>query len=356
LTSSLGPERRAALLGAQLRALVAAHDAAAGEGAEVVPFAGGAGLRTATSIWVLLSPVADDRARPSSGPGLGAILAWATQGGTAGRSIDVVVAGAAEDRAPAIARQAALFAPAPAVWRIDGRELVAVAPEGPEPPPEPPPAALALLDELRGAGLEVIVEHGVVRGEIAGLEVAVIVVDGSGGEPGAARIEVGVGRNDREAFALLHGDLPPAEAMRRVADTVRRHRRPGAPAHPLNRMAPERWLRAHLLHDPGRLPGWNLAPVSGLTARSGVAEAGPAFAYGHDAESRSVVLACSVGIDLELVPVAADTRAAVDPGARLVLAVPARDAHPVTERLAARLIDPAEVLPVDGEWRREIRD
>jgi len=204
-----------------------------------------------------------------------------------------------------------------------------------------------VLDDLAAAGLDVVVEHGVVRGEIDGLEVAVVVV----GEDGAVRIEVGVGRNDREAFGLLHGALPPAEAMRKVADVVRSHRRPGANSHPLNRMAPERWLRSHLLREGGGLAGWDVDPVSGPEPRTGVAAAGPAFAYGRDAAGAPVVLACSVGVDLELVPAAADARALVDPDARLVLAVPGRDAHPVTRRLAAALVRPAEVLAVADDWR-----
>ena len=59
----------------------------------------------------------------------------------------------------------------------------------------------------------------------------------------------------------------------------------------------------------------------------------------------------SVGVAADLVPGAADARAALDPGARLVLAVPERDDHPSTRRLAARLADPAEVLSVPGDWR-----
>ena len=56
-------------------------------------------------------------------------------------------------------------------------------------------------------------------GEILGLEIARVVVDDTG-----ARIEVGVGRHDREAFAMLHGDLPPEAALAGVIATVRRHR------------------------------------------------------------------------------------------------------------------------------------
>ena len=64
-----------------------------------------------------------------------------------------------------------------------------------------------------------------------------------------------------------------------------------------------------------------------------------------------MVVACSVGVHLDLVPAAADARAALAPDARLLLALPERDAHPVTEALAARLLSPAELVPIEGDWR-----
>jgi hypothetical protein len=65
-----------------------------------------------------------------------------------------------------------------------------------------------------------------------------------------------------------------------------------------------------------------------------------------------VVVACSVGIDLDLVPSAADARAALAPDARLLVVVPQRDDHPVTRALAAELARPAEVVALAGDWRR----
>jgi hypothetical protein len=54
---------------------------------------------------------------------------------------------------------------------------------------------------------------------------------------------------------------------------------------------------------------------------------------------------CSAGIDLDLVPFAADARDALGgPDTRLLLAVPEGDDHPVTRELAARLAVPAEVV------------
>jgi hypothetical protein len=65
------------------------------------------------------------------------------------------------------------------------------------------------------------------------------------------------------------------------------------------------------------------------------------------------VAVASTGIDLDLLPTAADLRLAHAPSARLVVVVPERDAHPVTRALASSLVDPAEVVALPGDWRSE---
>jgi hypothetical protein len=75
------------------------------------------------------------------------------------------------------------------------------------------------------------------------------------------------------------------------------------------------------------------------------------MAVGTDGEGADVVVACSVGVRLDLVPSAADARAALAPDARLLLVLPERDAHPVTQALAARLHLPADLVPVSDDWR-----
>ena len=71
------------------------------------------------------------------------------------------------------------------------------------------------------------------------------------------------------------------------------------------------------------------------------------MAAGLGDDGEPVVVVCSVGIDLDLVPFASDARGALGPpGARLLLAVPERDDHAVTRALALELLDPAHVRPV----------
>jgi hypothetical protein len=232
------------------------------------------------------------------------------------------------------------------VWAVDGRTTTPAEPAPPARSAVPPPAALDLAAAIARAGARVVVEGGEVRGEVLGLEIARVAVEGD-----AARLEVGVDRRDREAFTLLHGDLPPDEALATIVSTVRRHRRADAHDHPLRRLAPERWLRESLLAGPDTIGARDLEPVEAPVARAGVKDPQPAVAAGHAVDGRPIVVACSVGIDLELVPFAADARLAHAPAAALVIAVPERDDHPVTRRLAAALAEPADVVPVPGDWR-----
>ncbi len=73
------------------------------------------------------------------------------------------------------------------------------------------PGIESLVELLHAAGVEVVRQGGVVSGEVLGLEIARVVVDASG-----SRLEVGVGRHDREAFSVMHGDIPAAEALATV--------------------------------------------------------------------------------------------------------------------------------------------
>ena len=72
----------------------------------------------------------------------------------------------------------------------------------------------------------------------------------------------------------------------------------------------------------------------------------PAPATGVDDRGEPLVVVCSVGVDLDLVPAAADARLQDGRDARLVLAVAARDAHAITVALAAALERPADVVAV----------
>jgi hypothetical protein len=281
---------------------------------------------------------------------LGPALVWADREGF--DELHVIVDGPA-DAAATVARQAGLFAPpTPQVWALASTTVV---PAVVAPPPRQPdaPGPPELVDLLIDAGLEIVAEGGLVRGEINGLEVARIVHGSStAGVPIAEpQLEVGVGKADRELTAMVHGGLAPVDQLSRVVAIVREYRRPGAPRHPLNQLVPERWLRAVLCRNPGIVGLASLRPAAGVRPRPNLTERDIAMAAGTAADGAPVVAACSVGVALDLVPSAADAREAIDPSARLLLVVPERDDHPGTRRLAARLRSPADVVPVAGDWR-----
>lgn len=259
----------------------------------------------------------------------------------------------ADEEVATLARRAELFAEgAPLVWQVTRQGLVEAEPLPPL-PRKPVPSAPDLVDLLIDAGLELVVEDGIVRGEINGLEVARIVTGATtAGVPiGEPQLEVGVGAADRELTSMVHGDVPPAEQLERVSKLVRDLRHAGAERHPLNQLAPERWLRAELCRRPQAIGMTTLRPAESARSRRGLRELDIAVATGEADDGRSVVVACSVGIDLDLVPAAADARAAIDSGADLWLVLPERDDHPSSLRMAARLHDPARIVSVPDTWR-----
>ena len=274
----------------------------------------------------------------------------------------------ADDHSGMLARRAACFAQPPSVWQIHGDTAVLAEPL-PRPTEPVPPRVPELVARLAGAGVEITVEHGVITGEVEGLEVARIVaaavtgasstvedsgesaVDSGDDLATAWQIEVGVGAHDREAFALLHADEPTVEAIRRVAEAVRTHRAPGASPHPLNRMGASRWLRSLVMRRPDLVGAGRLRAASPPLARGGPKDPSPAVAYGLTPEGRRLVVVLCVGIDLDVVPFAADARLFLDPDAELTVALPRRDAHGVIAAMAAKLVDPAQIVEIDDEWR-----
>jgi hypothetical protein len=301
-----------------------------------VALAAGAGLVDGDTAWVLLAEKA--------GRSLGAALAWGRKAGAP--HVHVLVDDSApEGAAGIVARRAQLFAEPPTVWRVVGADLVAADP-APVVAPADPPDAPELVSLLQEAGLAVVVEDGAVLGELLGLEVARI-TDG----PDGPELVVGVGRFDRELTEMAHAHLAPADRLVRAVEIVAGYRAPGAPPHPLNQLVPERWMRAALVAEPGRVEAAALRPVPSAVPRANLKDVGVASAVGLDMAGQPLVVTCSTGVDLDLVPAAADDREARAAGARLLLAVPARDALPLTRDLAVRLTPPAGVVALDGEWR-----
>ena len=287
----------------------------------------------------------------------GAALAWASRSG--GASLDVIVdgsgaggssaagaSGVAAGASGVVARRAQCFSPAPGVWVVSGRTLspavaAPVVPGGEEGPPA------ELVELLESHGLEAVWEHGVLRGEVLGLEVARTV---------GSRLEVGVGRHDRVARREMRPSEPVGLALEEAAEAVRARRRPGAGVHPANTLARARWLRSVVVSSGSGYGLESLRVVEPPLPWFDLPEAGAAPAVGVVADSgRPVVVVFSAGVDLDLVPTAADCRLLYGSGpggseSELWLMMPEGDDVPVTHELAGRLSPPAVVRTVGRGW------
>lgn len=282
--------------------------------------------------WVLVED------RPDRG--LGVALTWALRQNA--EHLHVLVS----DRAGDLARRASEFDIDITVWSTSGREAGAtLSVATPEPfagQAEVDGRHLAFVDVILDSGAEVVVEHGVVCGEVRGLEVCRVVTDAVTGD---CRLEVGVGAHDREAFGLLHGDTPTAESLRRIVDVVASHRRDGADPHPLNRLGAERALRARLIAEPSLVDASFLRWAAPATPRANLKDPVPCVAVGDSRSGQPMVVVCSTGVDIDVVPFAAEARLFhAAPDTELVIAVPERDATSLTRQLAGTLRHPARVV------------
>lgn len=342
----------------KLRALVVEHlgldpDGARAGSIEPAAFPSGAAFRLDGRAWILVDGVADRS--------LGAAIGWAVRNGA--DELDLV----ADQDTGLLARRAASFSMPVRVWFAQERTLLAAVAE---PLPEPTDASgdhLSLVPLIEAGGATPNVEHGVVTGEVDGLEVCRVVseptlgrltdehgtplaagidevaADGEGG----VILEVGVGANDREAFQLLHGHVPKADALADVVRAVRRHRSPDAPGHPLNRMAPERALRSHAAAGPAAIGLVSLTPLPPPVPRPSMKDVAPCLAIGTTGDGDDRLVVFSSGVDLELAPFVAD---AIDMLRRdrgdappVVVVLPRRDLLPITASLLDLLDHPVSV-------------
>ncbi len=334
---SLSAEQRARLSRAKLSALVRDIGAPV---AEPVDLGSTAALVADDSAAVLVE-------RGSADALAGALL-WAQRNDA--RALTVFVDDAADD----VARWAGYFHLHGAdidVRSVDGSTSHAAAPSPLPVPVTPPDVPADLLGVLEQADVELVVEWGVVRGEVLGLEVARLVIwpTETGGD-GCFHLEAGVGRFDRDAVAAARGDESPSMSLARTVDHVRSHRYPGAPVHPVQLLSRERWLRADVVGNPSSVGAAQLQPVEMTTEAEGLKDPHPAAAVGTDTDGSALMVVCSRGVDLALVPLAADTLAMHDPAARLVLALPGVDHHVATTSLVGMLRVGAEIVDVAVGW------
>lgn len=341
-------DRRRRLLGIKLRALVADHIGREVD-AEAHGFPSGAALTVDDAAWVLV----DGPATRSLGPA----LAWAIRHDAT--ALHLVV----EHDTGLLARRAQRLRFPVTVWYPQARTLLPVVPEPLASSVGAAPEHLAFASTIEAAGATVNVEHGVVVGEVRGLEVCRVVdtptvghfaelgdfdapaAAAPGGDAGdGVLLEVGVGPNDREAFRMLHGDIPTVEALTVVVDSVLAARSADTVQHPLNRLGQERYLRWQLEQDPSLVDMATVTPSEPPQPRPNLKEAIPCVARGVDGAGQERTLVCSVGVDVDLVGFVADVQSTSD--APVVVVLRERDAISLTRELLALLATPVAVRVV----------
>lgn len=254
-------------------------------------------------------------------------------------SIDVLVDGS-PSAGGVVARRAAAFEDV-AVWQVAGRRVAPALPALPL-PDDTPEVDPALRSALESHHLEVVYEHGVLRGEVLGLEVARTV---------GGHLEVGVGRYDRGARMEMRPGEDLDSALEQAADAVRSLRRPGAPPHPANTLARSRWLRALACAHPASLGASQLEAVAPPLPWFDLSEVASSPATGTADSGRKIVAVFSVGVDPDLVPTAADCFAHyASPDTDLWLVLPKRDDLPVVRNLAARMRIKPRIRTVPRDW------
>lgn len=292
-------------------------------------FALGAAFVTNHDVWILV----DGDATRSLGPS----LAWSSR---FDRHVHLLV----ERDSGIVARRASLFSLPVTVWHVDEKSLLPAVAEPHLPLVEAPDAHAALMHVITSAGADALVEHGVVVGEVRGLEMCRVVDDAT---TGVARLEVGMGANDREAFAMVHGDMPTEDAMRTVIDAVAKHREPGAMVHPFNQFGAERLHRWNALQDPASIGFASLTPANPPVKRTNLKDAVPCVATGTTVNGDEAVAVFVNGVDLDVVAFAADA-ADMHGCDRVVIAARSRDITDSLRRLAGACSITTVLVEIDA--------
>ena len=203
---------------------------------------------------------------------------------------------------------------------------------------------------IKSAGADVVREHGVISGEVCGLEVCRVVRAADSGESdgaGESELEIGVGAHDRETFKLLHGRTATIESLRKVIAEVAARRAVGAQVHPLNRLARERLLRHYVCQSPQLVGAKSLQVAEPPIVRTNLKDVVPCCAVGMSLTGEKMVVIFNVGVDPDVVSFGADARGQINGSAELIFAMPTRDIVPAVERVAQMLRRPARFVGVD---------
>lgn len=245
-----------------------------------------------------------------------------------------------------VARRARYFARETTIWSYVDNVLVEQSASSHEANKGVPASHEHFASLIADCGVDVVREHGVLSGEVLGLEVCRVVDDHS--ESSGVRLEIGVGVHDRETFRLVHGAVATGEQLMDVARTVSKIRNDPAAQHPLARLALERRLRSRLLSRPDLVGASRLVAAEPPVARANVKDSVPCIATGERADGTPLVVACTAIADLDVVSFGADARDRLDDGADLVVVSMPGNVTQSIRRLGEMLKRPATFCELEA--------
>jgi len=187
------------------------------------------------------------------------------------------------------------------VWQVQNGKIERAQPAPHLPRIDVPQSHEQFAATIQDCGALPVREHGVLTGEVLGLEVCRVV-----DTPDGPRLEVGVGAIDRETFQLVNSHRTIEDSLTEVVGIVRAHRQLGAPHHPLGKMAGERLLRHRVMNEPSLIGASSLKPAEPPIARGGLRDSMPCVATGTDLEDSSIVAVFTDTVDVDIIGFCAD--------------------------------------------------
>ncbi|GDX34490.1 hypothetical protein LBMAG16_13210 [Actinomycetes bacterium] len=317
------------LASAHLRTLISAQIVDLESDLEIVEFGSAVGAVVNGIAWALLIDRHDR--------GLGPAMIWALRSGAAELKIFT------QFNAGDLARRARFFNFKIEIFEITkdiATSAVLAAPSDIE-ALEVSPADELFAEFIKSSGADLTREHGVLAGEVCGLEVCRVVHDVSDNGIDESILEIGTGTHDREMFKMLHGRTATLESLRKVVVDVSSKRVAGLIPHPLNQLGRERLLRHLLCASPDLVDAVSLQSAAPAMPRANLKDSVPCCAQGILKNGAAVVAIFSIGVDPDVVAFGADARQQIDPSADLVFVSPPRDIVPAIVRLAETLHNPA---------------
>jgi hypothetical protein len=285
-------------------------------------FALGAALRgnQTGAVWV-----ADNHERS-----LGPVLLWANRHHL--NEIHLIT----DNAAGLLARRAAALTTPVHVWEFANAALTRTTPSEPLPKIPVPESHEQFATTIQQSGADVVREHGILTGEVLGLEICRVV-----DTPEGPKLEIGVGAHDRETFQLVNSHRTIEESLTQVVTIVAKHRAPGAEPHPLNRLAPDRRLRHHLLNNPHLVNATTLQPAEPPVIRRNLLDASACIAQGTTTTNEPLIVAITATVDVDIVTFAIDAQLREHPQAHITIATYAGNLTPSLRNVAEAASNPA---------------